>query len=739
MRVTGHFTSDARSGTRSTAERLALIVAVLTVTSLVLASVATPVVAHASLSETDPGNGEQVDELPDEVTLTFAGDGVQVADVTVTGPDSEDVSGGAEIDPDDSQLVHVPLEGDANGADAADGMYTVDWEVLADDGHTTSGSFFFSVGDEPLDRDAVLEAYEDEDSPDDDASAVEAGAKGLLLVALIGLVGAPITAAVAVYPAVTRSRATPRARSVVDHRLLRLLGAAGALLVASVVVLGLTRASSLGSLSVETVVAFVETPLGQAWLVQLALAIILCVVLAAGLAGVLSRRSWLAGTVAGAVLVGGTVSWTSHSATAIDRLQGTAVDFAHIGGAGLWVGGLLVLALVVPPALRQIDADSAGDAGAGTGAGADRQADADTDLPSALAAATIRRYSLLALAGVTLAGATGLILAAWHVPSLSALSESVYGLSLSAKTLLVLLALGLGGLTRFVLLRQLESTVESTGGLTDRFLGGSERPVREDGGQVSGSPASTAFVRAVRFEVAVLVVVLLISGLLTSVPTAAVVGMDDDELETATIEREGPADLEMELLVAPAAVQGDDGDSEADEATASAQTLTVQPDDPLVFDVAFVSHDEDGSTAESDEATTVKSDGPVRLLADAVDADTTIDIALERTEDGSYATVQTLPDEGAWEVRITGAPNGEFVSEWYDVTVEPAVGEDGGGHAGHDHGEHGGDENEHDGTTVDDTNTTGADAFAIALQFGAVAIAIVGSVAVAIEATRLRE
>ncbi|WP_323172328.1 copper resistance protein CopC [Natrialba sp. PRR66] len=649
----------------------------LAVAALVLTSLATPVAAHAYLSDSDPANGEQIDAVPDEITLSFSGDGVQVADATVTGPDGADVSGAAEIDADDSQLVRVPIERSADENDA-EGLYSVEWEILADDGHTVSGSFVFSVGDEPLDRDTVLEAHEDE-GPDEDVSPIAAGAKGLLLISLVGLIGAPITAVVAVYPAVSRVGSSSRTLEAVDRRLGRVLATAGAVLFGSVLALGLVRATSIGSLSFETMVQFLATPLGREWLVQVGLTALLGLVLVGGLTGRLPRRGWLAGTAVGAAFVGATVGWTSHSATAIDRLQGAAIDIAHLGGAGLWVGGLVVLALVVPAALREAKPVDRND----------------------LAAGAIRRYSLLALAGVTLAGATGLVLASWHVPSLAALTDSLYGLSLSAKSLLVLLALGLGGLTRFVLLSRLaeNSGREFSAAATDA-----------DTDTDTDTATVATFVRAVRFEVAVLAVVLLISGLLTSAPTAAVVSDGAGDSELATVEREVTDDVVLELQAGPTAGSATGTANETGDSDRS-QQLLVRPGDPIVFDVAFAS-----STAADD--TRIDSDGPVRLLATATEGDRTVNVELEETADGTYATVQTLPVEGDWEVRLTGSPNDEFVSETYDVRVETA--ETGDAHADHDGGAAG-------------------SPLSLLLQFGAVAIAVVGSVAVAVEATRFRE
>jgi len=678
---------------RDHARPATVVVLVLVLGMGLVAAASMSVGAHAYLSETDPENGEQLDTLPEEVTLTFSGDGVVNADMQIEGPDGEVVSGEPEIDPEDTQEVTIPLE-----EDAGEGMYLIEWEVLADDGHTTSGSFFFSVGDEPLDRDAVVDAYE-ADGEDDDVAWAEAAPKGLLLVALVGLVGVPLTATVAVYPAANRFEATT---AKLDRQFARLLAGLGGLLFASSVTLGLARVAGFEGLSAGSLAAFVhpENPVGFVWAIQVVLAAGLFVLLVAGYRGLLSRRTLFGSAFVGSVLIAATVSWTSHSATAIDRLQGTLVDFGHIAGAGLWVGGLAVLALILPSLLARVDP-------------ADRPA---------LAAATIRRYSLLALTGVTVATASGLVLTGWHVPSTSSLSASVYGLALSGKTLAVLGALGLGGLTRFVLLSRLEA--ESTAGLLGRLFG-RDSGLRGDGGD---GGVTTTVTRAIRLEVALLVVVLLLSGLLTSAPTAAVVG--DDDRTGATIERDGDVDLELLAVPADQRVDADGNDGER---------LLVFGDEPIVFEVTF-----------TDDGEPVASDGEVRLLATHDDG-TTIEVDLEETDEtGTYATVQTFAEDGQWELRLTGSPDGGFTSEWVDTTVLPAADEmDGDGYdhgdhdeiGGHDHGDHDHDEmggHDHGNYDHSDHDDTSDSPFAIALQFGAVAIGVIGTVAVAIESIRFR-
>ncbi len=681
--------------------RLAVALLAVVVVALAVSALAAPAGAHAYLSGSDPANGERLEAAPESLALSFTGDGVVEAEVAVRGPDGDDVAGELAIEVDE---LTVPIE------DAGDGMYVVEWEVLAEDGHTTTGTFFFSVGDDTLDHEAVLESHE---ADDDGVSAVEAGAKALLLVGLVGLVGAPVAARVAVYPALAGGPAT----AAVDRRLVRSLLAAAAVCALGCVALGPSRAVAAGQPPADALVGFLGTAPGRLWLLQLVLAGAVVALLVAAAAGRLPRRGWLAGSFAGGLALATTVSWGSHSATAVDRLAGTAVDFAHLAGAGLWVGGLLVLAVVVPPALREAP-------------GPDR---------AGLAAAVVRRYSLLALAGVTVAGASGLALAAWHVPTAADLAGTLYGLVLSAKTLSVLVALGLGGLLRFVLLARLDPpanrqsglrAVEADGGETRTDGGGRADGRRSgDGDDDSATGPVSALVRTVRLEFAVLLLVVVLSGVLTSAPTAAV--LDDGPGET-TIEREGE-DVTLELTVVPA-----DG----------SEPIAVGIDDPLVFEVAFVS---DGER--------VASDRPVRLLADHGESGDTVELELEGTDDGTYAAVQPLSAEGQWEVRVTGQPAGSYVSEWVDVHASSGSddghdhGEDAHGHGdhqedGHDHGggahDHGdGDAHDHDHQEGGHDHATPADdgpgPFTSVLRFGAIAVAVVGSLAVLVEAVSLRD
>jgi copper resistance protein C len=114
-------------------------------------------VAHDELISSDPGDGDTLDEAPEELVLTFSGQIAEVgAQLQVTGEDgAEVVDGDPEVRGTD--LVQ-PL------TDVGPGDYEVVWRVTSSDGHPISGSFAFTV-EAPVEpevtEDATDEATQD--------------------------------------------------------------------------------------------------------------------------------------------------------------------------------------------------------------------------------------------------------------------------------------------------------------------------------------------------------------------------------------------------------------------------------------------------------------------------------------------------------------------------------------------------------------------------------------------------
>ncbi len=615
-------------------------VIVFAILCLLVLSLAVPVVSgHAYLEESDPGNGDQLEEAPDELALYYSGDGVEIADVDIIGPDGTDVSGDATVDEADSQVVRVPVAG---ADETAEGMYVVEWEVLANDGHTISGSFFFTVGDGPVDREAVIEAHEDDS--DGGIAWIEAGGKALLLVGLLGTIGIGVVATAVVYPVIDRHGRT-RLGEVVDHQLRQAVATSSVLLVAGLAIFGGVRTAQRGGLTAETAVDFLGTSVGEIWLAQVVVAATIVVVSLLALRGLVNQLIWLTAAVGGGPLIVFGVAWNSHSATAIDFVQGLVVDFVHLLGASLWIGGLVVLSLFTSAVINNVEES-------------DR---------TPLVAGAVRRFSLVAIAGVTLSVSTGLVLADWHVGSGTGLTETQYGLVLSVKLLVIGIAVALGGYNHLLLRRRLDP--QATGLLDVVFR---TPPARTDGGE-TGKAESTGSTRAVtlleksvRLELVLLLAVICLSALLTSAATAAVVvDQQGEEIEVQTVTEELDDGITAELTALPA----DD---------VSGDRFTFDETDTIVFEATF---ERDGELLSSDR--------PVELLATTTDGETQFTVELS-ADNGTYSTMQAFPTYGDWELRLTGEPTDSLEAVWFEAYVMPDI-EDRvlshGDHAddGHDH------------------------------------------------------
>lgn len=577
------------------------IVGTVVLLTVVLGAVSVPIVsAHADLVESTPGNGEQVAQPPDELSLQYT-EGIQQANVSVESADGDRVDDGVRVDPGDQSVVHVPLENVENGT------YIVTWEVLSVDGHTTSGTFFFTVGDELPTREQLLSTYTTED--DDSVTAIEPVSRALLLGGLILLVGAPLTLIVAVYPLARKQNIET---ADIDRRARYLIGGGLLAVLLSATALAMIRMTSPQSLSLDVLRQFTTTTLGHAWLAQIGVTILLGLVTAAGVIQKqrLSKRGWLGTVVAGGLLLQASVSRTSHSAAVTNDFVGIVVDLGHLFGAALWVGGLAVMATIAPLLLKQVS-----DAGQ-------------------IGVQLIRRFTILATAGLTVSVATGLIIASWHVPTVNSLGTTRYGTVLSIKVALVFIAIGVGGFNRFVLHPQLRTAEQR-----DEKPSVGQRAVMAL--PISGLHSASSvhetiqtFVRSVRIELIVLLLVILASGVITTVPTAANAMNQDGQANEIVFE------------------------SDTDTVTV---TLRVVPGQvgPNVFDVRLTQDNEQ-----------VSADEPVTILLQNSKRDTSLpQLELNQTEQGLYSTVGTIPQNGTWEIRANTWINGTYVSDSYTINV----------------------------------------------------------------------
>jgi putative copper resistance protein D len=193
-----------------------------------------------------------------------------------------------------------------------------------------------------------------------------------------------------------------------------------------------------------------ETQGGRVWLVRHGLLLLLAALLAVRW-NVERRGDWRAAR-GEAVLLGAValvlVGAAGHAAAVEPgTLLAIGVDGVHLLASGVWVGGLLPLALLLRAAAREAGADAR---------------------PYAVVVA--RRFSRWALVSVLLLAVSGVANAATHVGSAAGLVGTAYGRLLLVKLALLVPIFGLAGVNRRIHLPQLSGDGATVGRPAMRHL-----------------------------------------------------------------------------------------------------------------------------------------------------------------------------------------------------------------------------------------------------------------------------
>jgi copper transport protein len=207
--------------------------------------------------------------------------------------------------------------------------------------------------------------------------------------------------------------------------------------------------------------------------------------------------------VAAGGLLALTPALAGHPAAQSPRGLLTALDLLHVVAMSAWLGGLAFLLGAVPAATRRLQAP-------------DR---------SRLLAGTLARFSPVALVSVAVLLATGVAQAWIHLDAFGDLVDSAFGRAVAVKSALAITLVGLGAVQRRRVMPALR-----------RVAAGGEPP----------GAAGRLLRRTLRAEVALLVVVLAVTGVLTSTspPGATAAG------PYSATKRLGP--LTLEAVVDPA-------------------------------------------------------------------------------------------------------------------------------------------------------------------------------------------
>ncbi|MEX1181985.1 MAG: copper resistance protein CopC [Gemmatimonadota bacterium] len=446
-----------------------------------------PVLAHGELKGSSPEAGAHLRVAPRELRLTFTETPeLAVARLELLGPDGARIAlSPLRLSPDSNTVMISTIMGGLTA-----GTYTVSWQVAGADGHPVRGTFAFVIAPgaqglgDPIapmgvvpSRDSAATHHDPVSMPTsaqgfDAESPAYVGIRFLMYAALLTLIGAVAFRIVVLRLvqrlsddiALVRGMAR-RAAAVGFGAAVLLLGSALARLAAQSIALHGNR--GIGDLTlVGTLIS--GTSWGRTWLIQVIATVVALVAFRVARLDRASAAAWsLAATSSLALAF--TPAFASHAA-ASPRLTGLAIvsDGLHVIGAAGWLGSLLlVLAAGIPAALSQTE-----------------------DRRGASVAHLINAFSPTALVFAGIVSLTGLFAAWLHVGGFAPLWQERYGQLLLAK-LAVLSVVTLTGAYNWL-------RVKPT-------LGQAEGAVR--------------IRRSARIEVAVGVLILIVTAILVATPT----------------------------------------------------------------------------------------------------------------------------------------------------------------------------------------------------------------------------
>ena len=393
----------------------------------------TPVLAHALLLRSNPQANAVLAQPPVQIELFFS----EPVDATLSGIKTFN-SSGVEVDVGDvrvesSDATRMTVSLHTIG----DGVYTVTWKaVSAIDGHQTTGSFPFAVGNTSPSALPASQATSTSNLP------ISALVAKWLLLASLALITGQFAFIWFVWQPALKAYSSEMSPSLTQPKIwgtLYWIGLAGIVMAFILGVLsqaGEVTGSELAlPWSQEVGRVLVDTRLGVLWFTRLALALFGIWLIQGPLVQWKPPASFAVGL---ASLL--TVSLTSHAATESHPLLPVLDDWIHLIGMTFWFGGLVYL-LTGLRALKGLDET------------------ARAQLISPLAS----RFSNMALVSVALIGVTGLYSALLRISTISALLTSIYGHAMLLKQVFVITLLGIAGINLLFFTPRLKR-VRLTGG-----------------------------------------------------------------------------------------------------------------------------------------------------------------------------------------------------------------------------------------------------------------------------------
>ncbi|MGC9537038.1 copper resistance CopC/CopD family protein [Streptomyces sp. UG1] len=390
-----------------------LVLLLLAATGLLLAG-AGPVSAHAALTGSDPGQGAVVEKAPTQISLTFS-EKVALSDdsLRVLDPKGERVDNG-----DPANLSGTTYAVKLHGG-LPDGTYTVTYQVVSADSHPVAGAYTFSIG-----------------APSQTSVSVSDQTAGGGVVGTLYGFGRYVSYAgfiVMIGGAAFVLACWQRGAGV---RVLQRLTVSGWLaLTAATLGLLLLRGSYTGGgkvgdiFDLDLLGQVLQTKTGAALVSRLLLLAAAALFIAVLFGAYEKREDEEKRDLTFGLAIGGTVvaaglaaSWamSEHASTGLQAGIAMPVDVVHLMAVASWLGGLaaLLVALYWAPADTPVDA------------------------------LAVRRFSRVAFGSVLALVATGIYQSWRQLGSWSAFTDTRYGQLLLVKIGLVVLLVGIAGISR---------------------------------------------------------------------------------------------------------------------------------------------------------------------------------------------------------------------------------------------------------------------------------------------------
>ena len=482
--------------------------------------------AHGVHVASEPPPNAVLEDSPDRIEITFS-EPIEpaVSTILLFDQQGQEVTLGAFESFDDPQTMAVAVPDELESA-----IYTVIWRNLSTvDGHTWSGSFPFSIlgpgGVAPTGE--VAASLEQLAAPPSDApTAIESSARWVVLLGTAIMLGGAAYVLFVAFPASRfLAKETAETLRALSRTVLLVTAAIGAFLVLEGSLLQLLfQADRLGGIGqVDELLR--HTRSGRYLIARqglLAVALLSMFVLSR------TRKQNTQTIALGLVLTASfgvllTQSLVSHAAASDGPFWATLFDVLHLLAAAIWIGALIHIGLAMPRWLDELKG------GART----------------VFAAESFRRFSMVAVASVTVLIASGVLSAFVQFTSWDELWSTNYGWALIAKLAAMLPLLAVAASNAFVFQpRVVAAGLQLAGGA-------------DDDPDAAGEPIAklhSRLVTTVRAEAVLAMIVLIAVAVLTQLQTPR--NTAEAIAQAAVISTEQPAENEQGYITRNAEVDG---------------------------------------------------------------------------------------------------------------------------------------------------------------------------------------